>query len=132
VVKSLVIASDFAAVRTAEEAVLKEVSRLGYGESLLFAIKLSLEEGLNNAIRHGNGLDPRKKVRLDYEVDSDRVVIEIADEGPGFDPQNVPDPTADENLEKPSGRGIMLMRNYMDEVRFSMDGRQLRMIKRKA
>jgi serine/threonine-protein kinase RsbW len=132
VVKRLVIASDFSAVRTAEEAVLSDVSRQGYGEGSLFAIKLSLEEGLNNAIRHGNRLDPRKKVRLDYEVNSDRVVIEIADEGPGFDPQDVPDPTADENLEKPSGRGIMLMRAYMDEVRFSMDGRQLRMIKRRA
>ena len=130
-VKSVVIASDFAAARTAEEAVLSEVSRQGYGKSSLFAIKLAVEEGLNNAIRHGNALDPRKTVHLKYEVRPDRVVIEIADEGAGFDPQGVPDPTADENLEKPNGRGIMLMRAYMDEVRFSKDGRHLRMVKRK-
>lgn len=130
-VKNLVIPSDFDAVAAAEEAVLEEVSRLGYGQSSLFAIKLALEEGLNNAIRHGNRLDPRKTVQLDYEVDRDHVVIQIADEGPGFDPQAVPDPTADENLEKPNGRGIMLMRNFMDEVCFSRDGKQLRMVKRR-
>jgi serine/threonine-protein kinase RsbW len=131
VVKSLVIPSDFDAVVAAEETVLREVSRLGYGKSSLFAIKLAIEEGLNNAIRHGNRLDPHKTVQLHYEVGRDCVVIEIADQGPGFDPQEVPDPTADENLEKPSGRGIMLMRAYMDEVRYSRDGRQLRMVKRR-
>ena len=130
-VKSLVIASEFEAVRTAEEAVLKEAAHHGFRKGLLFAIKLAMEEGLNNAIRHGNGLDPRKMVHLDYEIDPDRVVIEIRDQGKGFDPQDVPDPTADENLEKPTGRGIMLMRAYMDEVSFSRDGRHLRMIKRK-
>jgi serine/threonine-protein kinase RsbW len=126
-----VIASEFAAVRTAEEAVLKEAARRGYRKNSLFAIKLAMEEGLNNAIRHGNRLDPRKTVRLDYEVDLVRVVIEIRDQGKGFDPRSVPDPTADENLEKPTGRGIMLMRAYMDEVSFSQDGTHLRMIKRR-
>jgi serine/threonine-protein kinase RsbW len=91
-----------------------------------------MEEGLNNAIRHGNALDPHKRVHLKYEVRPDQIIIEIADQGAGFDPQGVPDPTADENLEKPNGRGIMLMRAYMDEVRFSRDGTHLRMVKRKA
>jgi len=131
VVKSLVIASEFAAVRTAEEAVLKEAARRGYRKGCLFAIKLAMEEGLNNAIRHGNRLDPRKKVQLDFEVNRDRVVIEIRDQGRGFDPLAVPDPTADENLEKPTGRGIMLIRAYMDEVSFSKDGTHLRMVKRR-
>ena len=130
-VKSLLIPSDFIEARTAEEALLQEVSRQGYGEASLFAIKLALEEGLNNAIRHGNGLDPSKKVKLNYEVGRECVVIEIGDQGRGFDPQNVPDPTADENLEKPTGRGIMLMRAYMDEVRFSKDGKHVRMVKRR-
>jgi serine/threonine-protein kinase RsbW len=132
VFKRLVIPSDFSAVVAAEETVLKEVSPLGYGQSSLFGIKLALEEGLNNAIRHGNRLDPRKTVQLDYEVSREHVVIEIADQGLGFDPQGVPDPTADENLEKPSGRGIMLMRAYMDEVRYSRDGKQLHMMKRRS
>jgi serine/threonine-protein kinase RsbW len=132
VVKKLVIASDFAAARTAEDAVLQELSQHGYAGGCLFAIKLAMEEGLNNAIRHGNGLDPRKTVQLEYDVGPDRLVLEIADQGAGFDPDAVPDPTADENLEKPSGRGIMLMRAYMDEVRYSRDGRQVRMVKRRA
>jgi serine/threonine-protein kinase RsbW len=132
VVKRLVIASNFAAARQAEETVLGDVRRQEFGESSLFAIKLALEEALNNAIRHGNALDPRKQVHLKYEVQPDRFSIEIADQGAGFDPAGVPDPTADENLEKPNGRGIMLMRAYMDEVGFSRDGRHVRMVKRKA
>jgi serine/threonine-protein kinase RsbW len=131
VIKRLVIASEFPAARKAEEAVLGEVARQGYDKSSIFAIKLAMEEGLNNAIRHGNGMNPAKKVQLSYDIRGDRVVIGIADQGVGFDPLNVPDPTADENLEKPSGRGIMLMRAYMDEVRFSKDGRHVRMVKRK-
>ena len=130
--KRLLIPSDFTAARTAEQAVLEEVTRRGYGEASLFAIKLALEEGLNNAIRHGNGLDPKKKVKLHYDVGQEQVVIEIGDQGHGFDPQNVPDPTADENLEKPTGRGIMLMRAYMDEVHFNRQGNQVCMTKRRA
>ena len=131
-VKSLVIASELSAVRTAEETVLKAAARHGYRKGCLFAIKLAMEEGLNNAIRHGNRLDPRKTVQVDYEIAPDRLVIEIRDQGNGFDPQAVPDPTADENLEKPNGRGIMLIRAYMDEVSYSKDGTHLRMVKRRS
>jgi serine/threonine-protein kinase RsbW len=112
-----------------ERAVLEEVARQGYTESCTFAIRLALEEALNNAIQHGNRRDRRHKVKISYDVTDRCVALTVADEGQGFDPRAIPDPTADENLEKPCGRGIMLMRAYMDEVRFSDKGNEVRMVK---
>ena len=109
---------------------LGELASHRYSQEAAFAIKLALEEGLNNAIRHGNGSDIRKSIQLSYDITGSRVVITIADEGAGFQLDDVPDPTIDENLEKPSGRGIMLMRAYMDEVRFNKRGNRIRMVKR--
>ena len=73
--------------------------------------------------------DRSRKIRVSTDIDSQRVEITIADEGEGFDPASVPDPTADENLEKPCGRGIMLMRAYMDEVIYNDKGNEVRMIR---
>ena len=120
---------DMAAAREAEQEVLRAVQDCGYSEASAFAIRLALEEGLNNAIRHGNRLDTSKTVKLEADVDARRVMIMITDEGAGFDPETVPDPTIDENLEKPSGRGIMLMRAYMDEVTYSPKGNSVTMVK---
>ena len=127
--EELVINSDLKAARKAERAVLNELARLGYSPSATFAVRLALEEGLNNAIHHGNCRDPGRKVRIAFDVDEKCVSITITDQGRGFDPAAVPDPRADENLEKPSGRGIMLMRAYMDEVRFNNIGNEVHMIK---
>lgn len=126
----MVIESDLKAVRKLEEHVLRDVARHGYSEASTFAIRLALEEGLNNAIKHGNRLDRTKLIEVTYEVDSRRTSITITDQGLGFEPAKVPDPTADENLEKPCGRGIMLMRAYMDEVRFNERGNQVHLVKR--
>jgi serine/threonine-protein kinase RsbW len=120
---------DLTQARRAAEALLNELARQGYGEATVFAIRLAVEEGLNNAIRHGNGSDRSKTVEFAYEVSPDKTVVRITDEGCGFKPQNIPDPTADENLEKPTGRGITLMRAYMDEVVFSERGNEIRMVK---
>lgn len=95
----------------------------------LFGIKLALEEALVNAIKHGNQMDRAKTVRIAYRVAPDRFDIHIADEGPGFDPADVPDPTAFENLERPCGRGLWLMRAYMTEVHFLGRGNAVRMSK---
>ena len=103
---------------------------MGYSEGDQFAIKLALEEGLNNAIKHGNAYDPAKTVQVTFAVTPQQVDISITDEGQGFDPARVPDPTCDENLEKPCGRGIMLMRAYMDEVHYNPCGNQVRMVKK--
>lgn len=127
--KKMVIPSDLQAARTVEEALLREVCCCGYNEAAVFAIKLALEEGLTNAIKHGNGYDRTKIVEVAYDVDRQKTVIVITDEGRGFDPNSVPDPTADENLEKPCGRGILLMRKYMDQVDYTGRGNQVHMIK---
>ena len=128
--KEMVIASDLEEARRAERCVLDAVHRCGYGEAATFAIKLALEEGLNNAVTHGNGHDPKKVIKVTYDVDANRAAISIADQGGGFNPAAVPDPRAEENLQKPCGRGIMLMRAYMDEVRFNGQGNEVFLVKR--
>jgi serine/threonine-protein kinase RsbW len=88
----------------------------------VFSIKLALEEALINAIKHGNQMDRAKKVRVLYRVSPYHFEVEVKDEGSGFDPSDVPDPTAVENLERPCGRGLMLMRHYMTEVAYTSTG----------
>lgn len=112
--------------------VLNELKKHTYDDPTTFAVKLALEESLNNAIRHGNGSDPGKRIKLEFDVNSERVTITVTDEGAGFCPDCVPDPRADENLEKPSGRGIMLIRAYMDDVRFNERGNQVHMVKQRS
>jgi len=113
----------------AADRLLEDIKRAGYSEVSVFAVRLAVEEALNNAMRHGNALDPAKTAKLTYEVTSEHVDIRIADEGPGFDFSSVPDPTLDENVEKPTGRGIMLVRAYMDTVEFNETGNEIHMIK---
>ncbi len=125
----MVIPSDLQVVRQAALEVLDIVKRYRYDETCAFAIRLAMEEALYNAIKHGNRMDADKVVELDYDVDPSRTIITVTDEGEGFDPASVPDPTTDENLEKPAGRGIMLMRAYMDQVRFNPRGNQVCVVK---
>jgi len=113
----------------AADRLLEEIKQKGYSEVAVFAVRLAVEEALNNAMKHGNGLDPAKSARLTYEVTDARIDIRIADEGPGFNFQQVPDPTLDENIEKPTGRGIMLMRAYMDTLEFNETGNEIHMVK---
>jgi serine/threonine-protein kinase RsbW len=124
-----VLATTLDAIRAAETDVIAQMETLGYDEDQRFAVRLASEEALVNAMKHGNQMDPNRHVRLFYRVLSDRVEIHVCDEGQGFDPKCVPDPTVDENLHKPCGRGIMLMRSYMDEVSYEGAGREVRMIK---
>jgi len=125
------IPSELSEAGRVEDRLLKAVTRYGYSKACVFGIRLALEEGLSNAIKHGNRGDRHKSVEVSFDVNDERVLICIRDQGEGFDPSAVPDPTADENLEKPSGRGIMLMRAYMDELTFRDRGKQVCMVKRK-
>src|SRR4051812_18971273 len=125
-----IIDSDLSHQRDIQKRILDAVESHGYHPDSVFAVKISLEEALINAIKHGNKLDPNKKVHIEASVSPRETEIIIEDEGPGFNRGDVPDPTAEENLLKCSGRGILLMETYMDRVEFSKSGRRVRMIKR--
>ena len=89
-----------------------------YGDVLI-----AMTEAVNNAIVHGNRLDANKSVLVEYSVRDKDLFFRVVDEGPGFDYDNLPDPTAPENIERPNGRGVFLMRNLADECGFEDDGR---------
>ena len=108
----------------------------GFSQQDTFAVRLAMEEALVNAIKHGNVDDPTKHVCLSYQLrvaipqpKSKCIVIEIEDQGRGFHPDEVPDPTAPENLERPHGRGLMLMRQFMTWVHFNKQGNRVTMCK---
>lgn len=85
-------------------------------------VLVAITEATNNAIQHGNKYDPKKKVHISYSVDSDMIRFIIQDEGQGFNPDILPDPTDPENIEKPHGRGVFLMKRLADTVSFEENG----------
>ncbi len=109
-----------------QSALMFAVERAGYAKPSRFAIKLAFEEAIMNAFHHGHkGLDENLEIRVEYAVAPGEVLIVVEDQGPGFDPDSIPDPTLDENLALPSGRGIMLMRAYMTEVAHNASGNRV-------
>jgi len=128
-VVEVVIPSDPAEARQLQDRIEQLLQERQAHEKDIFGIRLALEEALVNAIKHGNQSDPGKKVRISYRVLADRFEVAISDEGTGFNPEDVPDPTAVENLERPCGRGLMLMRYYMTEVNYSDRGNVVTMSK---
>ena len=125
------IPNDTGAALAVQERIVGRLEELGYPPRDVFGCRLALEEALVNAIKHGNRNDPRKSVRIACRIADDRFVVEIEDEGPGFEPEDVPDPTDEENLEKPSGRGIMLMRAFMTRVDYEGRGNRVLLEKRR-
>lgn len=97
-------------------------AELAVKDELFGNILVSLTEGVNNAINHGNAGDPSKEVHVEARVDGNTLCFIIKDQGPGFDYNNLPDPTSPENLEMPSGRGVFLMKELSDLVLFSDEG----------
>ena len=129
--KRLVICGHLGEASKVQQQILDEVQGLAYTESACFAIRLAIEEALSNAIMHGCDSDPNKHVTVEYSIDDDQVAITICDEGTGFTPGVLPDPRAQENLDKPNGRGIMLIRAYMTDVRYNDRGNCITMVKRR-
>jgi len=111
--------------------ILSELEARNFSQGDIFAVHLALEEAFINAIKHGNKMDLGKEVKIDYSVGSDRIGISITDQGNGFDPDAVPDPRSGENIYKIEGRGLLLMRSYMDVVEFNEHGNRVHMVRYK-
>jgi serine/threonine-protein kinase RsbW len=110
------------------EALVQE----GFSRRDQFGVRLALEEAIVNAVKHGNGQDPTKQVRFWWAVFPNGLAAVVEDEGPGFDVRQLADCRDDENLERPSGRGLLLMRSYMTWVRFNHRGNCVAMGKNRA
>ncbi|MBM80940.1 MAG: anti-sigma regulatory factor [Planctomycetaceae bacterium] len=124
------IPSDTAEGRAVQERIIGLLEAREYSMRDVFGVRLALEEALVNAIKHGNQMADDKVVKIECSVSTKHVRVVIEDEGEGFDISAVPDPTEDENLEKPGGRGIMLMRSFMTHVEYNDRGNILILEKR--
>jgi serine/threonine-protein kinase RsbW len=108
-----------------------QLRRERWDESDAFGIHLALEEAIANAICHGNSHSLEKSIRIQFAMTADSFYAKVTDEGSGFDPQAIPDPTDDANLERPCGRGLKLMRCYMDHVVYCSQGNSVELFKRR-
>jgi serine/threonine-protein kinase RsbW len=118
------------ASRLVTDELLEQLGVHGWSPSDIFAIHLAAEEAIVNAIVHGNKLDPAKRVNVSCEVTPEVARIRITDEGDGFDPGQVPDCTADDRLEMPGGRGVMLMKSFMTRIEYNAKGNSVLLEKR--
>ncbi len=117
-----VIPNDPAVGRQLLDELLHRLEGLHWARRDIFGVHLAVDEALVNAILHGNALDKAKHVRFCYWLSPEKVRVEITDEGPGFDPDRLPDPTDSAHLNCPGGRGVMLMRAFMSRVEFRNRG----------
>ena len=125
------IPSNLHAARCIEEQLLGITEGFGYSEESAFAIRLALEEAIVNAHKHGNGGDPSKTITISYDINEHRAIIRVRDEGKGFEPATIPDPTAPDRISLPTGRGIMLMHAYLDDVLYNEQGNEVQLVKEK-
>jgi serine/threonine-protein kinase RsbW len=128
----LTLDSTLDSVDQAEATAEQQAARAGIPEDDRYQISMAVREATVNAVMHGNAYDPDKKVTVSFENDGTSLIIRIADQGEGVDLDHLPDPLAPENILRGSGRGIFLIRSFMDEVQFrKLDpGTELTLIKR--
>ena len=129
---SAVVKSTPSAIIKLYKMLLTKLKTNNFCQNDIFAIHLALEEAFINAVTHGNGANQDKTIKIEYSVDSDKIEISMTDEGEGFDSEVVPDPRYGNNLYKPNGRGLLLMRSYMDVVNFNARGNCVHMVKHKS
>jgi len=127
----MAVESTSSAIVAVYKRILSELKANKYKQEDIFAVHLALEEAFVNAVKHGNKMDPDKEIKIDYSVDLDKVEISMTDEGDGFEPEAVPDPRCGENLYKTDGRGLLLIRSYMDVVEFNKRGNSVHMVRYK-
>lgn len=125
---NVTLANDPEAIRAIEAEVLQAVADHGFEEAAQFAIRLALEEAVFNAFRHGHKNLPHEPVNLVWKIGPKSVRIVVEDKGPGFVPDSVPDPTHEDRLELPHGRGLMLMKAYMSFVEYNERGNKVTMV----
>ena len=114
-------------IEAVRDLIIDAITTAGYPEAAAFAIRLAFEEAVSNAFRHGHQhIDA--PVTIEFSVTPHETRISVEDKGPGFSPEAVPDPTLDENLEQPGGRGLLLMRAYMSDVRYNDRGNRVSMV----
>ena len=116
-------------VKAVSDELTETLQTHDFGEDMVFAVHLSLEEAFVNAIKHGNCDDSRKGISVECLITGEKFDISITDEGFGFDPHHLADPRCDSNLYKPCGRGVLLIRSYMDVVEYNERGNCVHMIK---
>lgn len=112
-------------IRIVESFIDNAKDKYALDDDIYGNIMIAVTESVNNAIIHGNKKEKSKSVNLQLSFEDSSIKFVISDEGPGFDFKNLPDPTAPENLDKPGGRGIFLMKNLCDEVLFSESGNRV-------
>ena len=110
------LASDLASVDQAEEFVISRAERIGFDEDARLDLGLAVREAMVNAVVHGNKYSADKKIELSVQSSPDSVRVVITDQGAGFEVKGVPDPLAEQNLMKTSGRGLLMMQTYVDEL----------------
>jgi len=128
------VESSPSAVQAVENKIVSRLEECGVDQRDVFSIRLSVHEALLNAVRHGNRLDPDKKVHILCKIDSDRnrFLIEIEDEGNGFCPDEIDDPRLAPYLNRPGGRGLLLIQTFMDTIEFNEAGNRVTMSKKYA
>jgi serine/threonine-protein kinase RsbW len=124
-------ARNYAEVQTTLTAIVAALEEAGYSHREVFSVRLSLEEAMVNALKHGHRGDATKQVQIRFRVTPGCAFAEVEDQGPGFDPESVPDPLAEENRLNEHGRGLLLMRHYMTCVRFNDIGNRVTLCKRR-
>lgn len=122
-VRQLQIASRMESITQVEGLINALCEEFGVEETHYGEILIAMTEAVNNAVVHGNKLDTNKMVDIEVRTEGQTMEFRIADQGPGFDYENIPDPTAPENIEKPNGRGVFLMRQLADTCEFEELGR---------
>ena len=123
---SITIGSKFEEMTEVESLIDKVCAELKWGDENYGNVLIAVTEAVNNAIIHGNAKAEDKKIKVDVTRENNSVIFSVSDEGRGFDFQSIPDPTAPENLEKPDGRGIFLMKSLSDGVVFENGGSKVR------
>jgi len=128
---SFTLDSTLETVDSAEQTASRIAAEAGFDEEEVMRISMAVREAAVNAVLHGNAYDPNKKVNVDFVSDAKDLVITIRDQGKGLDLEKIPDPLAPENLLKTSGRGIFLIRSFMDEVEIhpTQAGTEIKLIK---